>query len=83
MGSALALSKIKKKIALKSEPLLTLRALTEAEFLWNKFAPRGKIFSNLDVHSYGASSQEGLPWTDFSLPHRKILRLINIVFDEI
>ena len=36
-----------------------------------------------DVHSYGASSQEGLPWTDFSLPHRKILRLINIVFVEI
>ena len=47
MGSALALSKIKKQIALKSEPLRALRALTEAVFLWNKFAPRGKIFSNL------------------------------------
>ena len=36
-----------------------------------------------DVQSYGASSQEGLPWTEFSLPHRKILRPVNIVFDDI
>ena len=33
--------------------------------------------------SYGASSQEGLPWREFSLPHRKILRPVNIVFDDI
>ena len=34
-----------------------------------------------DVQSHEASSQEGLPWTEFSLPHRKILRPVNIVFD--
>ena len=34
-----------------------------------------------ELKSYGASSQEGLPWTDFSPPHPKIPRPIRMVFD--
>ena len=36
-----------------------------------------------DSRSKGASSQEGLPCTDLSLPHQKILRPNKIVLDDI
>ena len=44
-------------------------------------AAKSLVFCKLQ--SYGASSQEGLPCTDFSPPHRKILRPIKMVFDDI
>ena len=42
-----------------------------------------KSLVRFDSRSYGASSQEGLPCTDLSLPHRKILRPNKIVLDDI
>ena len=36
-----------------------------------------------ELQSYRASSQEGLPWRDFSPPHRKIQRPIKMVFNNI
>ena len=44
-------------------------------------AAKSSVFCELQ--SYGASSQEGLPWTDFSPPNRKIPRPIKMVFDDI
>ena len=42
-------------------------------------AAKSSVFCELQL--YGASSQEGLPWTDFSPPHPKIPRPIRMVFD--
>ena len=44
-------------------------------------AVKSSVFCKLQ--SYRASPQEGLPWTDVSPPHRKILRQIKMVFDDI
>mgnify|MGYP007020684598 CR=1 FL=1 len=43
----------------------------------------GKSSVIWNVQSYGASSQEGLPCTDISFPHWKILEPIKIDFDDI
>ena len=42
-----------------------------------------KSLVSCKLQSYGANSQEGLPCTDFSTPHRKLLRPIKMVFDDI
>ena len=60
------------------------RAIIEAAFLRHKFTPRGKIFSVLWTTVVRSElPREGLPWTDFSPPHRKIPRPIKMVFDDI
>ena len=69
-------------------PGLTFKLCQNLTFLsifWPLFCLHHEAKSSViwDVQSNGASSQEGLPWTDFSLPHRKIPRSINIVFDNI
>ena len=69
IGSALALSKTK-KLFCKSNHFALYSAIIEAAFLRYKFTPRSKIFSVLWTTVVRASSQEGLPWTDFSPPHR-------------
>ena len=68
IGSDLALSK--KKLFWKSNHFALYSAIIEAAFLRYKFTPRSKIFSVLWTTVVRASSQEGLPWTDFSPPHR-------------
>ena len=64
--SALALFKIK-KLCCKSNHSTLSSMIIEAAFPWDKFTPHGKIFSvfNCELQSYGASSQEDLPWKDF------------------
>ena len=82
MGSASALSKIK-KLRRKVNHSALSGAPTGAAFLEKSLHYEAKSSVVWDVQSYGASSQEGLPWTDFSWPQRKILRPINIVFENI
>ena len=57
-----------KKLCCKSNHSTLSSMIIEAAFPWHKFTPRGKIFSvfNSELQSYGASSQEDLPWKDFS-----------------
>ena len=82
MGSALALSKIKNCVETWTTPHSSAHPLEQHcfETSLHHEANSSVIW---DVQSYGASSQEGLPQTDFSWPQRKIPRPINIVFDDI
>ena len=71
-----------KKLCCKSNYFALSSAIIEAAFLRHKFTPRSRsVFCGLQL--YGGSSQEGLPWTDFSPPHRKIPRPIKMVFEDI
>ena len=67
-----------RKLCCKSNHSALSSAIIEAAFLRHKFTPCGKIFITVFC-----DSQEGLPWTDFSPPNRKILRPIKMVFDNI
>ena len=69
-----------KKLCCKSNHFALSSAVIEAAFLQHH-AAKSSVFCELQ--SYGASSQEGLPWTDFSPPHCKIQRQIKMVFDDI
>ena len=82
MGSALALSKIKNCLETWTTPHSPAHPMERhsSETNLHHDAKSSVIW---DVQSSGASSQEGLLWTDFSWPRRKILRPINIVFDDI
>ena len=82
MGSALALSKIKNCVETWTTPHSSAHPL-EQHCFETSLHHEAKSSVIWDVQSNGASSQEGLPWTDFSWPQRKILRPINIVFDDI
>ena len=53
-------------------------ALTEVAILWTSLPHEAKSSVIWDAQSHRASSQVGLPLTDFLLPHRKMLRPINI-----
>ena len=79
---ALALFKIKNCVLKWTTPHSPARSL-ERHSLETSLHYEAKSSVIWNVQSYGASSQEGLSWTDFSWPQRKILRLINIVFDDI
>ena len=81
-GKCFSLVQKKKNCVGKGTIPHSLARSLKAAFLWNKFASWGKSSVIWDVQSYGASSQEGLSWTNFSLPHQKILRPINLVFDD-
>ena len=79
---ALALSRIKNCV----EKWTTLHSLARS-LKWHSFEPslylEAKSAVIWDEQSCRPSSQEGLPWTDFSLPQRKIPRPTNLVFDDI
>ena len=82
IGSALALSKTKNCVVYLTTPHSPARSLNLHSLDTSlHHAVKSLVFCKLQ--SYGASSQEGLPCTDFSTPHRKILRLIKMVFDDI
>ena len=76
------LSKIKNCV----EKWTTLHSLARS-LKWHSFEPslylEAKSAVIWDEQSCRPSSQEGLPWTDFSLPQRKIPRPTNLVFDDI
>ena len=69
-----------KKLCCKSNHFALSSAIIETAFLRHKFDLKSSVFCELQ--SYGASSQEGLPWTDFSPPHRKMPRPIKMVFND-
>ena len=82
IGSALALSKIKNCVVNQTTSHSPARSLKRHSFNTSlHHAAKSSVFCELQ--STGASSQEGLPWTDFSPPHRKIQRQIKMVFDDI
>ena len=59
-------------------------AITEVASLWHKFTPRCKIFSVLwsTVVWSELLGRSSMNWI-FPPPHRKILKLIKMVFDDI
>ena len=82
IGSALALSKIKNCVVNRTTSHSPARSLKRHSFNTSlHHAAKSSVFCELQ--STGASSQEGLPWTDFSPPHQKIQRQIKMVFDDI
>ena len=82
IGSALALSKTKNCVVYLTTPHSPARSVNLHSLDTSlHHAVKSLVFCKLQ--SYGASSQEGLPCTDFSTPHRKILRPIKMVFDDI
>ena len=82
IGSALALSKTKNCVVYLTTQHSPARSLNLHSLDTSlHHAVKSLVFCKLQ--SYRASSQEGLPCTDFSTPHRKILRPIKMVFDDI
>ena len=70
-GSALALSKIKNGVVNRTTSHSPARSLKRHSFDTTlHHAAKSSVFCELEL--YGASSQEGLPWKDFSPPHRRI-----------
>ena len=80
-GKCLSLVQNKKRIKKWTTPHSLARSLKRHSFE-TSLLYEAKSSVIWDEQSYGASYQ-GLPWTDFSLPHRKILGPINKVFDDI
>ena len=73
-------SEIKNCVVNRTTPHSPARSLKGHSFDTSlHHAAKSSVFCELQ--SYGASSQEGLPWTDFSPPHLKIPRPIRMVFD--
>ena len=73
-------SEIKNCVVNRTTPHSPARSLKRHSFDTSlHHAAKSSVFCELQ--SYGASSQEGLPWTDFSPPHPKIPRPIRMVFD--
>ena len=76
----MALYKIKNCVVNRTTPHSPARSLKRHSFdISLHHAAKSSVFCELQ--SYGASSEEGLPWTDFSPPHSKIPRPIRMVFD--
>ena len=82
IGSALTLSKIKKCVVNRTTPHSPAQSMKQHAFDTSlHYAAKSSVFCELQL--YRVSSQEGLPWMDFSPPHWKILRPIKMVFDDI